>query len=68
MLQAECKGKAKHKLVVEATQWKILVIATAERLDMLVIRATRSYAVVMRTPCSLGKFLTRNFHTKATRR
>ena len=56
MLQAQCEDKSQDKLV-EAMRWKILVRATVERLDKLVMSAVRSYAVVGRTPISLEKFL-----------
>ena len=62
MLQAQCEGKTQHKLVVEAMRSQILVRATAERLDKLVMSSVRGCAVVRRTPCSLGIFLVKFFH------
>ena len=63
MLQAQCEGKTKHKYVVEAMRWQVLVRATAGRLDKLVVSAMRGYAVVWRTPCSL-QYLLREMFTR----
>ena len=62
------RSKAHHKFVVEAVRWLILVRATAERLDKLVMSAMRKYAVVRRTPFCLGFIMRENFYTKAMRR
>ena len=53
------QDSAKH--VVEAMRWYVLVTATAERLDKIVMSAMRGYAVMRRTPCSLEYLLSEVF-------